>query len=244
MGSLRRPWSAQCSCIARSRSRCRDWADLAWFSTRRARAIRCAATSRHGSVDSTSRRRPRRRLSSPGDASRAKPLATAAGSWKLLDLLEGGAGSGPAGRWCAVCDWRRVRPSTFEWVTGGRFGVAEVTMCDAVASRQRAHSSGEPVPTGSRPFSGGYGRSELAGLYVRVVETLERSAQLAERHSQHNRSKGWLASAGVELERAERAREAARRAARWLRDCSETTLTALLRRAPTPGGPAAVHSES
>jgi hypothetical protein len=81
----------------------------------------------------------------------------------------------------------------------------------AVASIQSARSSGEPVLTGSRPVSGGYGRSELAGLYARVAETLERSAQLAEQHAQHERSKRRLASAAIEVDRAERAREGARR---------------------------------
>jgi hypothetical protein len=41
-------------------------------------------------------------------------------------------------------------------------------------------------------LSGGYTRSELAGPYVRVSETLERSAQLAERHAQTSRARaGW-----------------------------------------------------
>jgi hypothetical protein len=51
----------------------------------------------------------------------------------------------------------------------------------------------------------------LAGLYARVAETLERSAQLAEQHAQHERSKRRLASAAIEVDRAERAREGARR---------------------------------
>lgn len=84
-------------------------------------------------------------------------------------------------------------------------------MRDAVASVRSARSLAAPVPTGPRPFSVGYGRSELAGLYLRVAETLERSAQLAERHAQHERSNGRLASAAIEMERAERAREGARR---------------------------------
>jgi len=48
-------------------------------------------------------------------------------------------------------------------------------------------------------------------LYLRVAETLERSAQLAEQHAERDRSNGWLDWAAVELERGRRAGEAARR---------------------------------
>ena len=60
-------------------------------------------------------------------------------------------------------------------------------------------------------MSGPDGRSKVAGLYVRVAETLERSAQLADQHAERDRSNGRPDSAAVELERARRAREAARR---------------------------------
>ena len=57
----------------------------------------------------------------------------------------------------------------------------------------------------SRSLSGPDGRSELAGLYLRVAETLERSARPAEQHAARNRSNGRPDGAAVELERASRA---------------------------------------
>jgi hypothetical protein len=48
-------------------------------------------------------------------------------------------------------------------------------------------------------------------LYLRVAATLEQSAQLAEQHAKRHLSNGRPDSAAVELERATRAREAARR---------------------------------
>jgi len=56
-------------------------------------------------------------------------------------------------------------------------------------------------------LSGPDGRSKVAGFYLRVAGTLERSAQLAERDRSNSRP-DWAA---VELERARRAREADRR---------------------------------
>jgi hypothetical protein len=53
---------------------------------------------------------------------------------------------------------------------------------------------------------------ELAELFLRVAGTVERSAQLAEQHAEREQTSGRSGSAGVELERAMRAREAARRA--------------------------------
>jgi hypothetical protein len=103
-------------------------------------------------------------------------------------------------------------------------------MRDAVASVRSSRSSAEPVPTGSRPFSGGYGRAELAGLYARVAETLERSAQLAEQHAQHERSKaGWPRLPSNWSAPSERAKLLGA-GARWPREGSEATITALLRR--------------
>jgi hypothetical protein len=84
-------------------------------------------------------------------------------------------------------------------------------MRDAAVSVQSARCSAEPAGAGSSPFGSRVRRSELAGLCLRVAETLERSAELAERHAEHERRKGCLASAGVEVKRAERAREGARR---------------------------------
>lgn len=51
----------------------------------------------------------------------------------------------------------------------------------------------------------------LAALYLRVADTLEQSAQLAEEHAQRWRDKGEQQWAAVELERAKRARIAADR---------------------------------
>jgi len=66
----------------------------------------------------------------------------------------------------------------------------------------RAHSqSRSPAPE----------RAQLAALYLRVADTLERSALLAEHHASHHRSKGRKTSSDEELERAKRAREAAER---------------------------------
>lgn len=67
------------------------------------------------------------------------------------------------------------------------------------------------VLTRSRPLSDPQRRLQLAELYLRVAETLERSAQLAEQHAQREQTSGRPDSAGVELERAMRAREASRR---------------------------------
>ena len=85
-------------------------------------------------------------------------------------------------------------------------------MTNAVGrGRGTARASAEDPHMSSRSFSGPDGRPELAGLYLRVAETLERSAQLAEQHAQRDRSSGRPDGAAVELERARRAREAARR---------------------------------
>jgi hypothetical protein len=54
-------------------------------------------------------------------------------------------------------------------------------------------------------------RSDLGGLYLRVANTLDQSAQLAEHHAQRERNNGRLHSADLELECAERARAAAQR---------------------------------
>jgi hypothetical protein len=60
-------------------------------------------------------------------------------------------------------------------------------------------------------LSGPDERSELAGLYLRVADALERSGRLAEQHAERDRHNGRPDSAAVELERVTRAREGARR---------------------------------
>jgi hypothetical protein len=84
-------------------------------------------------------------------------------------------------------------------------------MSDATSSAARAPSAadGDVLPSGASNDRSG--RSQLAALYIRVAETLERSAQLAEEHAERERRNGRWDSAGIELERARRAREAARR---------------------------------
>ncbi len=52
-------------------------------------------------------------------------------------------------------------------------------------------------------------RSDLAALYLRVADTLERSAQLAEEHAEREHDERSVAA---ELAVAKRAREAAKRA--------------------------------
>ena len=54
-------------------------------------------------------------------------------------------------------------------------------------------------------------RAGLAALYLRVANTLEQSAELAEQHAQRHRDKGKQQAAAIELERAKRARVAAQR---------------------------------
>ncbi len=56
------------------------------------------------------------------------------------------------------------------------------------------------------------GDRNLGALYLRVADTLERSAELAEEHAGRERNNGRRESEGVELDRARRAREGARRA--------------------------------
>jgi hypothetical protein len=51
----------------------------------------------------------------------------------------------------------------------------------------------------------------LPGLYLRVADTLERSADLAELHARRHERNGRDSAVAIELERAKRAREAAHR---------------------------------
>lgn len=71
-----------------------------------------------------------------------------------------------------------------------------------------------PVPGRSTPRNGREWRSELSALYRQVADTLERSAELAERHAgqEQQRGPGHQRAAEVERQRAQRAREAVRRA--------------------------------
>jgi anti-sigma regulatory factor (Ser/Thr protein kinase) len=69
-----------------------------------------------------------------------------------------------------------------------------------------------PVPARSSQLSVRSGQSNRSELYRQVADTLEHSADLAERHAEHERRKGRKFGAGIELQRAKRAREAAQRA--------------------------------
>jgi anti-sigma regulatory factor (Ser/Thr protein kinase) len=72
-----------------------------------------------------------------------------------------------------------------------------------------ARSSTRTSPTGASS-NGRRTRARRAALYRRVADTLERSADLAEQHAERERIRGHQQSAQIELERATRAREAAR----------------------------------
>ncbi len=54
-------------------------------------------------------------------------------------------------------------------------------------------------------------RAALAALYLRLADALESAAELAEHHAQRLRDKGNEQDAAIELERATRARMAAKR---------------------------------
>ena len=72
-----------------------------------------------------------------------------------------------------------------------------------------------PVPLRAGPegrFAGGLGTGlELAALWLRVVGAVGRSAPLAERHADRTRRNGLQSVTGIELGRAKRARQGARR---------------------------------
>jgi hypothetical protein len=55
-------------------------------------------------------------------------------------------------------------------------------------------------------------QAALDTLYLQLADTLERTAELAEQHAQRQRETGKPQTVAIELERAERARMAARRA--------------------------------
>ena len=78
------------------------------------------------------------------------------------------------------CDLQRCDRSTL-WhpVRGSAIG----SMRDATSSHPSARSSAENQLLGGKAFNDRGGRSELAVLYVRVADALERSAQLADEHA-------------------------------------------------------------
>jgi hypothetical protein len=78
---------------------------------------------------------------------------------------------------------------------------------------QASSAHDPPLPDlDSRSFSTPPVRSQLATLYLRVADTLERSGELAERHAQYEESRGRTRSGYTELERAKRARAGAQHA--------------------------------
>jgi anti-sigma regulatory factor (Ser/Thr protein kinase) len=85
---------------------------------------------------------------------------------------------------------------------------------DPQRSRQEPSTSSARSPTRPGPLRASAnrrpGRAERAALYRRVADTLERWADLAEQYAEHPRHGGHRQSMQIELERAKRAREAAR----------------------------------
>jgi hypothetical protein len=79
----------------------------------------------------------------------------------------------------------------------------------AQSSVPSARSSRSPDLSGSNSH-GRRGRAEFAALYRRVTDTLDRSADLAEQHAERERRHGHHQLERVELDRAKRARGAAR----------------------------------
>jgi hypothetical protein len=75
---------------------------------------------------------------------------------------------------------------------------------------QRPSPANAPVTPRPTPRSGQGWISELSALYRQVADTLERSAELAERHTGHEPRNGRQRAAKLEL--AKRARESAQRA--------------------------------
>jgi hypothetical protein len=82
----------------------------------------------------------------------------------------------------------------------------------ATTSAQAAPPAGTSGSASSLPLRVRAGRAERAELYRRVADTLERSAELFERHAWHERDNGRQLAAVAELQRAERARATAHRA--------------------------------
>lgn len=71
----------------------------------------------------------------------------------------------------------------------------------AVPSRE----NGSPSHTQSAPLC----RPRLASVYLRLAETLERSAQLSEAHAERERNRQRWNVVAIETDRADRARRAA-----------------------------------
>lgn len=78
------------------------------------------------------------------------------------------------------------------------------------SSGPSTRSSRSPDPSRSSS-SGPRGRAQVAPLYRRVADALERSADLAGQHAERERRRGQHQWVRVELDRAKRAREVARR---------------------------------
>ena len=74
----------------------------------------------------------------------------------------------------------------------------------------RASGALRPDPRTAGSSSAAIRSTELEALYLRVADTLERSAQLADQHAQRSGA-GQRKLAAIELERAKRARMAAAR---------------------------------
>ena len=89
-----------------------------------------------------------------------------------------------------------------------------------------ARSPRWPDPSGSSS-NGRRRRAERAALYRRVADTLERSADIAERHAERERRQGQHRSVRVELDRAKRAREAARGGRALSSRLTEDTITVI-----------------
>lgn len=82
----------------------------------------------------------------------------------------------------------------------------------ATTASRAAPPANAPVCARTNPATVRAGRSERSELYRRVADTLEHSADLAERHAGHERRNDRQLAADVEMQRAQRARAAADRA--------------------------------
>jgi hypothetical protein len=82
----------------------------------------------------------------------------------------------------------------------------------ATTSSPAAPSANAPVLGSAAQLSVRAARSKCSALYRQVANTLEHSAELAERHAEYEQRHGRQLAADVELQRASRAREGAHRA--------------------------------
>ena len=116
--------------------------------------------------------------------------------------------------------WAELRPPVLRAPAG-----AATTFTD----RPSPGTAGVPAQSGSR--NGRVSRSELSALYRQVADTLERSAELAERHARREQDNHRQPAAELELERAKQARKAAQRA-RDLASCTHAAAPSSDRRPP------------